>query len=111
MPNWRSKVGGKTLTASALGKRKIIGKITAVSLEILRAKDGSESERLCLQIEDERKVVPMNVGNCENLSNAYGEDYDNWEGKPVVVSVHKTKYAGKPVDGLLVMPLRDGKKK
>jgi len=110
MPNWRSKVGGKTLTAKALGRRKLTGKITSVTLEVLRARDGTESERLCIYVEDERKAIPLNVGNCENMEKAYGDDYDNWEGKPVVVSTHKTQFAGKEVDGLLVMPLRAGKK-
>jgi len=111
MPNWRSKVGGKTMTAKALGKRKIIGKIINITIEELRARDGTTSERLCIYVEDERKAIPMNVGNCENLAKVFGDDYDNWEGKPVAVSVHETQFGGKPVDGLLVMPWRDGKKK
>ena len=110
MANWRKYVGGKTLTAKALGKGKLLGKITSVQVEVLKDRNGTENERLCLQIEDQRKLVPLNVSNCTNLEKAYGEDTDDWEGKPVMVTTHRVKFGDEEVDGLCVVPM-DGKKR
>lgn len=111
MANWRKFVGGKTLTAKALGKGKVIGKITSVHVETLKDRSGKENERLCLEIEDQRKLVPLNVGNCTNLEKAYGEDTDDWEGKPVMVTTHKVKFGDEDVDGLLVTAVDTKKRK
>ncbi len=111
MPSFRKYVGGKTLTAKALGKRKIVGKILNVSPEVLKNRDGQETERLCILVEDERKLIPLNVGNAERLGEHWGEDYEDWIGRPVIVTTHKTKFAGKDVDGILVSPMKDSRKR
>lgn len=106
MPSWRKFAGGKTLTAKALKGRKVTGKVEDCTVETLRSPEGIEKETVCLKVEGEARLVPMNSTNCTNLEEVYGEDFNNWIGKPVEVSTHKTKYMGKPVDGLLVLPMK-----
>jgi hypothetical protein len=54
-----------------------------------------------LFLEDDRPLV-LNRTNWETLADAFGPDSDDWEGCEIRLYAAKTRYAGKPIDGIRV---------
>jgi hypothetical protein len=53
---------------------------------------------------EEQKPMVLNRTNTETLEEAFG-DSDDWPGQRIKIYCIKTKYAGKPVDGLRIEPI------
>jgi hypothetical protein len=104
MLDWRKFYGGNYLSAKALGKRTLKGKILSVSPETIKGTDDETNTRLCVELEGEDKKIPLNAGNAEALAAKFGDDCGKWKGKKVIVDIHMTTYNGKPVPGLRIRP-------
>jgi hypothetical protein len=78
---------------------------TISSLEMETVGQGTEAKtKPVLYLEGEKPMV-LNASNLETLSDAFGDDTDNWPGHKIRVRCVKTQYQGKAVDGLRVEPI------
>jgi hypothetical protein len=46
------------------------------------------------------KGLPLNSTNWDTLAGAYGEESDDWIGKPVILHVERVLYKGKATQGI-----------
>jgi len=69
------------------------------------APGGGEKDKMVLTLKDVKKPVVLNKTNALNLAGAFGKLPDQWIGKPVLVKVEMTSYAGKPVKGIRIYPV------
>lgn len=104
MPSFRNFYGSKFLNAKTLGKRKVKGKILSADPQSIKGTDGTVATRLVIQVSGEEKPIALNSTNANALGEAYGEDYEKWIGKLVLVTVGKAQFQGQDVDGLKVTP-------
>ena len=65
---------------------------------------GPEKSKLVLRLRGVKKPFVLNKTNALNLASTYGKSPGNWIGKPVLVKVEMTSYAGKPVKGVRLYP-------
>ncbi|NQU20950.1 MAG: hypothetical protein HQ567_06670 [Candidatus Nealsonbacteria bacterium] len=61
-----------------------------------------------LYFKGEDRGLVLNRTNAEVLSDAFGEDSDDWAGQRVVLYCAKTQFAGKTCDGLRLRPAVNG---
>ena len=105
MPSFRDLYKTPLLSAKRMTEKEIKGVITAVYPETIKGSDGKTSDRLVIEIGDAEFRLALNKGNAIRLGEKFGEEYDQWVGKKVSITKHKTQYMGSPTDGLLVTPL------
>jgi hypothetical protein len=66
---------------------------------------GGEKDKYVLTLKDARKPCVLNKTNALNLAGTFGKLPNQWVGKPVLVKVEMTSYAGKPVKGVRMYPV------
>jgi hypothetical protein len=69
------------------------------------APGGGEKDKMVLTLKDVRKRCVVNKTNALSLASAFGKLPNQWVGKPVLVKVEMTSYAGKPVKGVRMYPV------
>ena len=104
MPSYKDFYGSSFLSAKALGKRVIKGKILAIAPETMEGRDGKSKNRLCLTVSGEEKLIPLNATNADALGKKWGENFDKWKGRTVTIRITGVKFGDRDVDGLLVVP-------
>jgi hypothetical protein len=78
---------------------------TISNLEMETVGQGAEAKtKPVLYLENEKPMV-LNASNLEALSEAFGDDTDNWSGHKIKICCVKTQFQGKTVDGLRVEPI------
>ena len=105
MASWQDFYGTGYLSAKALGKKKIRGKILAVYPETTKVGGKDEKTQLCLEVAGEDAKVLLNKTNATALGAAWGDNFNKWIGKTVEIKTGPTTYAGKAVPGLFVTPV------
>ncbi len=107
MPSWKDHYKTSVLSAKRWDKKEHTGKIIeAAVITVENEKTNKAAERFCLTIEGLDMPLPLNKTNCLDLSKAWGEDYENWIGKKVKVSLHKVEYEGELVNGFKTTPIK-----
>jgi len=81
------------IKASDLGGREI--RVTMGNVE--REKIGTDT-KLVLYFKGAQKGLVLNKTNAYTISDAYGEDTDDWRDQPLILFSVKTDYQGKVVD-------------
>jgi hypothetical protein len=61
-------------------------------------------DKIVLTLRGLRKKAVLNKTNALNLAEAWGKNPRAWIGKPVLVKVEMTQYAGKPTKGIRIYP-------
>lgn len=96
--------GSKFLKSEELKGKPITTVIEDAEVEEVKGQDGTIRPRIILQLKDVAKRLIINATNAGNMSEAFGDDTDEWIGRTIKVGVHKVLYAGKKVDGIYVEP-------
>jgi hypothetical protein len=77
------------------------------SIEMEDVSDGEQ--KAVVYFNKGTKGAVLNVTNWNTLEDAYGEDSDAWIGQPVILTVERTTFKGKPTKGLrLKIPAQQG---
>lgn len=85
----------KYLKATDIPKgREVTVQIDAVLMEVM---EQSNEEKPILSFIGKQKGLVLNVTNSTTLSEAYGDDTDEWHGKPVVLFASTTSFNGRNV--------------
>lgn len=83
------------IKASDLGGREI--RVTMQNVE--REKIGTDN-KLVLYFKGKQKGLVLNKTNAATISDAYGDDTEDWYEQPLILFSIKTDFQGKVVDGL-----------
>jgi len=94
------------LSAKVLGKRTITSTINAAYPETVVGSDKTAKDRIIIEIEDGETRIALNKNNANALIEAYGDDYDEWNGKKVRVTTKPETYMGQPTMGLNVQSVK-----
>jgi hypothetical protein len=105
MASWQDFYGTGYLSAKALGKRKIRGKIITVFPETTKGSTKEEKTQLCMEVTGEDAKILLNKTNAAALAAVFGDNFAKWVGRTVEIKTAPTTYAGKAVQGLLVVPI------
>ena len=79
---------------------KVNGPLRLFTVE---AKEGQYG-KLDLEFDD-HTVLSLNVTNTRAMARAYGDDYGEWGGKEVELSVGETTFEGEPTETILLRPI------
>lgn len=85
----------KWLKASDLGGREV--RVTMANTE--REKIGDDT-KLVLYFKGKERGVVLNKTNAGTISDAYGDDTDDWFDQPLILFAVKTDFQGKVVDAI-----------
>jgi hypothetical protein len=92
--------GGKYLSASQVGDKKIRAKILKVRKEELKGNDGTKRMRLVIYCSGIEKPMVLNATNKDALVNDLGRAPSNWVAAEVGIFTKSTSFGGKSVLGL-----------
>jgi hypothetical protein len=98
-----------TFASSAPVRARTLARFTARTVANTAAgsanppRNGAKTKPV-LYLENEKPMV-LNASNLEALSDAFGDDTDEWPGHKIKVRCVKTQFQGKTVDGLRVEPI------
>lgn len=100
-------ISSKYLSASDFGDQPTDWVITAVGSEIIGRED--PHEKPVLQLSDSNgkpagRGLVLNVTNLRALASSFGDDMEEWVGKPVQISTIWVSFHGEQVRGIRVMP-------
>jgi hypothetical protein len=84
--------------------KPILATITNMKVEAVG--QGSEQEHKPVLHTEETKPMVLNRTNFEALEDAFGDSND-WPGHKIRIYTTKTRFAGKPVDGLRIEPMSE----
>jgi hypothetical protein len=92
--------GGRYLTATDLGDKKIRAKIARVRMEELQRQGGGIQKKFVLGLSNLDKEIVLNSTNKNTLVDALGKNPATWIGTEIGVWAEPTMFAGKPTKGL-----------
>ena len=104
MPSFRDVVGSKFQAAKDFDKRNFKGKIIEVKREKQDHDDDDSDSRLIMKLNNHSKWFQLNVGNCESFAEKWGDDYEKWVGKTVIINTVARTMQGKPCRGFEMKP-------
>ena len=104
-PELQKMYSSKYLSAVDLGDRKIKAKILRVAAADLRQQDGTTRKKSVLTLEDQDKLLVVNMTNSAILKDAFGANPQKWVGRTVGLKSVPRTMAGKPTKGLEVVIL------
>lgn len=87
----------KHIKCSDLNGRDRTVTISLITIELL-----GEDKKPVLYFREEEKGLALNLTNMEYISDAYGDESDDWIGRPVTMYPARTKYRDKMVDCIRV---------
>jgi len=70
--------------------------------------DVGKESRLIMYFSDSDKALPLNKTNATAIAEKYGDETDDWEGKPVHLYRDKTTYQGKSTPCIRVRVPKQG---
>lgn len=95
-------LGSRYMSADDLDGNPITGTITGVGVQTIVNPQGEKRDRIVIDLDGFIKPIVLNATNLQAIISSLGDETDSWLGATVRVGKHRTKFAGKPVDGLLV---------
>lgn len=76
------------------------GQEVRVIMQNVEKEKFDNGDKLVLYFKGKEKGVVLNKTNCTTISDAYGDDTDDWYDQPLIIFSIRTEYQGKPVDGI-----------
>jgi hypothetical protein len=98
MPNINDAFPSKYLKAADLQKRQVSVVVSHAQYE----KIGND-DKLVLYFQGKQKGVVLNKTNANAVASAYGDDTDDWAGKPVTLFEAMVEYQGKMSPAIRMM--------
>jgi hypothetical protein len=92
--------GGKYLSATEVGERKIRTKIARVRKEALQQQGGATKTKFVLSFTTLDKELVLNSTNKNALVDALGRNPADWIGADVGIYTEPTAFSGKPTRGV-----------
>ena len=83
-----------------LGDVKVNGPLRLFTIEATEGQYG----KLDLEFDD-HTVLSLNVTNTRTMARTYGDDYGEWGGKEVELSVGETTFEGEPKETIILKPI------
>lgn len=106
MADFRDIYKTPLLSAKTLGKKTFVSTISMVYPETITDDKGHSKDTLIIELDDGDVRISLNKTNATELADAFGRDYNEWQGRKVKIGVTKREFMGKPCDGLLVSPVK-----
>jgi len=93
MPSYRAVYSGDYLKAE-----DILGKRIPVTIDTiaLKAVQKDEDPQLILSFVGKQKQLILNKTNAQSIGDLYGDDYDHWVGRSIMLFTVPNVYQGKP---------------
>jgi hypothetical protein len=92
----------KYLKSSDVKAKQLIATISHVEMQLV-GQGPDQKEKPVLHLEGEKPIV-LNRTNFETIEDAFG-DTDEWSGHKVKIFCAPTRFQGKAVDGIRVVPI------
>lgn len=103
MASWREvRPGRQYVNLSWVGNRKVQDTIESISVGQIKGKP-----QLVALLKKNEMFCNLNSNSCQLLEKKWGEDYENWVGKKVIITVEMVKFSNGQVKAIMVKP--DGK--
>jgi hypothetical protein len=80
-----------------------------VLMASVQMEDLNDENKPVLYFHGKEKGLVLNKTKWNSIADLYGDDSDDWEGKPIVLAPGKTTYQGKRVDCIDIEPPQDPK--
>jgi hypothetical protein len=90
------------LKAADLAGKPALFTVATATFEALRGQDGTESKKMVLRFDNERKALVLNATNWDACAEILGDDTDDWIGGEVELYPTKTQMGGRTVDCIRV---------
>lgn len=89
----------KYLKATDILNKRIQVIVLRVEMESI---DPSEPDKPVCYFKNGSKPMVLNKTNTSVMVDLYGDEMDDWAGKPAILTTHRVTYQGKPTNGLLL---------
>lgn len=89
------------LKSEDLNGKAVVVTISEVEFDRI-GKDTSEGKKLILSFEGKEKKMVVNKTNAKTIEKLYGDDTDNWIGKPIKIVTREVEFQGDVVWALRV---------
>ena len=80
-----------------------------VLMASVQMEDLNDENKPVLYFHGKEKGLVLNKTKWNSIADLYGDDSDDWEGKPIVLAPGKTTYQGKRVDCIDIYPPEQAK--
>jgi hypothetical protein len=90
-------------------KKPIITTIEEVDMMDFAREGERKKVKAVLTLKGVSKLAVVNKTNADSLSEAFGKDFDDWEGKRIEVKAEETTFQGKRTKGLRFYPANASK--
>ena len=97
---------GSAFPSTFLKAADLQGRAVNCIIQEVRTEDIGDGHKPVMYFEGKEKGLVLNKTNALTLSEAYGEETDDWCGQPVEVFPDKTMYEGRRVDCIRVRVAR-----
>lgn len=85
------------------------GNVVQVKIQTVQVEKLGDDRKMVMYFAGKDKGMVLNKTNAMTIGDAYGEDTDDWIGKPIEIFSMKVEFQGRMVDGLRVrVPKRIG---
>lgn len=85
-----------------------VGKDLVVTIATVTMEDLDDGAKLVASFTDNNQKLVLNKTNGGILIELYGDETDNWEGKPIALYRTKVDYQGKRVDAIRIRDTKPG---
>ena len=104
MPKVGDVYGGNYLNAAMVRKDKIVG-MTLTIKDIRIDTFRGDLNKLVLKFDEMDKELVLNKTNAQLISESFGDDYDTWKARQIMLQVIKVPFGGTRVDAITVIPI------
>lgn len=92
----------KYLKAGDLGDEDHPVVIDRVVMEEINSQNGATERKPCMYFQNRQKGLVLNLTNANTISDAYGDDSDDWIGQKVILFSTMTDFKGRMVEAIRV---------
>ncbi len=93
MPSYKAVYSGDYLKAEDIYRKRLLVTIDTIMLKTIE--EGKEPRLIVSFVGKDRQLI-LNKTNASTLGDLYGDDYDGWTGRAVVLFTVDNVYQGKP---------------
>ena len=94
------------MSAERWGSKKATLRIEMCEPDTIKTRAGIESTKLVLEFEGGDLRIALNKTNAMTLIKAFGDDYNEWVGKKVIITTAPVEFNGERTRGLVVTPVK-----
>lgn len=88
--------------SSGLWKAQDIAKPVYLTIADAKAHEFDDGTKLIVSFSDSDKDLVLNKTNSHTIAELYGDDTDDWKGKPLCLFKARVPFQGRMVDGIRV---------